>query len=259
MENQPRVIFERLFGDTDTTDPAERLARAREDRSILDAVSEEVKLLAKRLGPRDRAKLTEYLDSIEDVERRIKMAEAQSSQELPVLERPAGVPSNYEEHAKLMIDLQALAYQCDLTRVITFALGREQSERAYRELGISDGHHPLSHHQNDPKKIAPVLQIDIYHSKMFAYFLEKFQSTPDGDGSLLDHSLIIYGSSLSNGNLHLHEDLPVLLAGGGSRIKAGRHIRYPSETPMANLYLTALEMLGIGEESLGDSTGRLEL
>ena len=260
MENKPRAVFERLFGDSDTTDPATRRARLRKDRSILDLVSQDVARLQNRLGPRDRAKLTEYLDSIRDIERRIQIAEDQSSRELPSVERPVGVPSTFTGHCKLMMDLQVLAFQTDMTRVITFMMGREQNTRVYDELGIKDAYHPLSHHQNDSSKIAQVLQIDILHSQMFAYFLEKMRSTPDGDGSLLDHSMIVYGSSLSDGNLHVHNDLPILLLGGrAGQNLAGRHVRYPDDTPTTNLFLTLLDKLEIPLENFGDSTGHLEL
>ena len=259
-ENQPRAVFERLFGDNNSTDPAVRLARIQNDHSLLDSVTQATARLLTVLGPSDRATLTEYLDAIRDVERRVRMAEEQSSRELPVLDRPAGIPDDFEEYAKLMFDLQVLAYQTDLTRVSTFMMGREQSNRAFREIGISDAHHGLSHHSNDPVHIAKVLQINIYHSKIFAYYLEKLRSTPDGDGSLLDHSMIVYGSALSDGNLHLVENLPVLMAGGGAgKIKSGRHLRYPGDTPMSNLYLTILDQLGIAVENFGDSTGKLEL
>jgi hypothetical protein len=260
MENKPRAVFERLFGDSDTTDPATRRARLRKDRSILDLVSQDVARLQNRLGPKDRAKLTEYLDSIRDIERRIQIAEDQSSRELPSVERPVGVPSTFTGHCKLMMDLQVLAFQTDMTRVITFMMGREQNTRVYNELDIQDAYHPLSHHQNDPSKIAQVLQIDILHSQMFAYFLEKMRSTPDGDGSLLDHSMIVYGSSLSDGNLHVHNDLPILLLGGRSgQNLAGRHVRYPDDTPTTNLFLTLLDKLEIPLENFGDSTGHLKL
>ena len=260
MENKPRAVFERLFGDSDSTDPAERSARLRKDRSILDLVTQDVARLQTKLGHKDRAKLTEYLDSIRDIERRIQIAEDQSDRELPSVERPVGVPPTFTAHCKLMTDLQILAFQTDMTRVITFMMGREQNTRVYDELGIKDAYHPLSHHQNDPSKIAQVHQIDILHSQMFAYFLEKMRSTPDGDGSLLDHSMVVYGSSLSDGNLHVHNDLPILLVGGGAgRINGGRHIRYPEDTPTTNLFLTLLDKLEIPLENFGDSTGRVDL
>ncbi|OFW44445.1 MAG: hypothetical protein A3J28_04490 [Acidobacteria bacterium RIFCSPLOWO2_12_FULL_60_22] len=260
MEDRPRAVFERLFGDSDSTDPAVRLRRIKRDRSILDSVTAKAARLRGSLGPSDQAKLTEYLDAIRDVERRIQTAEEQSSRELPTLERPAGVPATFTEHAKLMFDLQVLAYQCDLTRVITFMLGREFGGRTYREIGIPDGHHSLTHHQYKQDKIDKVIQINIYHAKHFAYFLEKLRSTPDGDGSLLDHMVILYGGSLSDGNSHLHDNLPILLVGGGAgQIKGGRHIRYPKDTPMPNLLLTMLDMFRVPMESLGDSTGKLDL
>ena len=258
MENHPRAVFERLFGDSESTDPAERRERFEEDRSVLDYVAQDVARLLSGVGPGDRAKLTEYLDAVRDVERRIQLGEEQSSRELPTLERPVGVPETFTEHAKLMIDLQVLAYQSDLTRVISFMMGREQNTRVYTELGISDSYHPLTHHMHDPAKIARVLQIDILHTQMLADFLEKLQSTPDGDGSLLDHLMLVYGSALSDGNMHVHNDLPILFVGGGvGQIKGGRHLRYPQNTPTANLYLTILDQLGISLDQFGDSTGRL--
>ena len=260
MEDRPRAVFERLFGDSDSTDPAVRLRQIKRDRSILDSVTAKVAHLLGGLGPSDQSKLTEYLDAIRDVERRIQTAEEQSSRELPTLERPAGVPATFTEHAKLMFDLQVLAFQMDLTRVITFMLGREFGGRTYREIGIPDGHHSLTHHQYKQDKIDKVIQISIYHAKHFAYFLEKLRSTPDGDGSLLDHMVILYGGSLSDGNSHLHDNLPILLVGGGAgQIKGGRHIRYPKDTPMPNLLLTMLDMFRVPMESLGDSTGKLDL
>ena len=260
VEYQPRAVFERLFGDSNSTDPAVRLARIRKDSSLLDSVTQATARLLKGLGPDDRARLGQYMDAVRDVERRIQMAEEQSSRELPVLDRPSGVPSTFEEHAKLMFDLQVLAYQTDMTRVITFMLGREQSNRTFREIGIPDVHHALSHHRNDPDKLEKIFQIDVYHSRLFAYFLEKLRSTPDGEGSLLDHLMIIYGSSLSDGNEHLLQNLPLLLVGGGGgQLQGGRHIRYPESTPMTNLFLTVLDKLGIAVENFGDSTGKLEL
>ncbi len=260
MENKPRAVFERLFGDLDSTDPEARRDQMRQEGSLLDSVAQEVARLVRGLGAKDRAKLTEYLDSIRDIERRIQIAEKQSDRELPSVERPVGVPSTFTEHAKLMMDLQVLAYQTDMTRVTTFMMGRESTTRVYQELGIREGYHPLSHHQNDAAKIEQVTQIDILHTQVFAYFLEKMQSTPDGDGSLLDHSMIVYGSGLSDGNLHEHYDLPVLLVGGGSgQIQGGSHLQYPQDTPMANLFLTLLDKVGIQRERFGDSTGRLVL
>ena len=260
MENQPRAVFERLFGDSDSTDPGERRARIQRRRSILDSLVEDTTRLLTGLGPSDGAKLSEYLDAVRDVERRIQVAEDQSSRELPTFQRPVGIPASFTEHCKLMMDLQVLAFQTDMTRVITFMIGREQNTRVYDELGFSDAFHPLSHHQNDAAKIAKVIEINTLHTTMFAYFLDKLRSTRDGDGSLLDHSAIVYGSAISDGNLHLHDNLPVLVAGGASgHLKGGRHLRYKEETPTTNLYLTLLDMMGIPLEKFGDSTGQLEL
>ena len=259
-ENQPRAVFERLFGDSDSTDSAVRNARMKKQQSLLDSVSESAGRLLGRLGPSDRAKMSEYLDSIRDVERRIQMAEEQTSRELPTLTRPPGIPARVDDHAKLMIDLQVLAFQSDLTRVITFMIGREQADRTYREIGIPDAHHPLTHHQNDPDKIAKVVRINTFHVQLFAYFLDKLRNTKDGGGSLLDHSTILYGSGISDGNQHLHDNLPILLVGGGlGKIKGGRHVRYPNFTPMANLFLTVLDRFGMPVEHFGDSNGKLDL
>lgn len=261
MEPNPRVLFERMFGDGDSTDAAARLAALKEQRSILDYIAGDIDRLETGLGRSDRSKLTEYLEAIRDVERRIQKAEEQNaSMKIPVFERPGGVPAEFEEHAKLMIDLQVLAFQADLTRVITFMIGREGSNRPYRKIGISDGHHSLTHHQNDPEKVEKVTQIDTYHSQLFAYYLEKMQSTTDGDGSLLDHSMLLYGSSICDGNRHTHHDLPLLVAGGAAgRIKGGRHIIYGKETPMNNLLIAMLDIAGVpGVEKFGDSTGKAQ-
>jgi len=200
------------------------------------------------------------LDAVLDVERRIQKAEEQSARELPSLERPQGVPATFTEHAKLMADLQALAWQTDMTRVTTFMMGQESNTRVYNELGFSDAYHPLTHHQLDPNKIAKVVQIDTLHTQILAYLLERLQSTPDGDGTLLDHSMIVYGCGISDGNLHTHDNLPVLVAGGASgKLRGGRHLRYPEGTPATNLYVTLLDKLGIPVERYGDSTGKLEI
>ena len=260
VENNPRKVFERLFGESDSTAPAERLRRMREDRSILDVVTQEISRLVSALGPGDRAKLTEYLEAVRDIERRIRIAEESKVRELPVMERPVGMPANYEEHARLMFDLQVLAYQTDMTRVVTFAMAREKSERAYREIGLEEGHHALTHHGYDSGIVAHCIRIETYHSQQFAYFLEKLRSTPEGNGSLLDHSMILFASSLSDGNVHSRANLPMVLLGGGAgRIKGGRHIRYAKDTPLTNLFLTMLEMTGVRIENFGDSTGKLEL
>jgi hypothetical protein len=260
MEVNPRTVFERLFGDGETTDAAARLKRIKEDRSILDFIRTDVARLEPGLGARDKSKLDEYLDSIRDIERRIQKAEQQSaSMKLPVMERPAGIPDEFEAHSKLMSDLMVIAFQTDMTRVISFMMAREGSNRSYRSIGISDGHHSVTHHQNDPEKIAKTMKIDQLHVQMLAYLLDRLKNTPDGDGSLLDHSMILFGSSISDGNAHTHHDLPLVLAGGGNgKVKGGRHIRYAPETPMNNLLLTMLDKSGVPCESLGDSTGKLE-
>lgn len=257
MEVNPRAVFERLFGDGESTDAASRLARAKEDRSILDFVRSDVARLQPGLGVRDRSKLTEYLDAIRDIERRIQLAEAQNVQ-LPVMERPIGVPDSFDEHCKLMMDLEVIAFQADLTRVISFMMAREGSNRSYRSIGVADGHHSVTHHQNDKEKIEKVAKINTHHVQMFAYLLDKLRSTPDGDGNLLDHSMIVYGSSIADGNAHTHVDLPIVLAGGGAgQIKGGRSIRYPKNTPMTNLLLTMLDKVGVPAEKIGDSTGEV--
>ncbi len=259
VEVHPRAVFERLFGDGETTDPAARLALLQERRSILDYVAGSIDRLESKLGPADRSKLSEYLEAIRDIERRIQRAEQQNaSLKVPVMERPSSVPEEFEDHARLMMDLQVVAFQTDMTRVITFMLGRAGSNRSYRNLGIPDGHHSITHHQNDPVKVNNVAKIDAYLVQTFSYYLERLKATPDGDGTLLDHSLILYGSSLSDANLHTHHDLPILVAGsGGGRVKGGRHLRYPKETPLNNLLLNLLDYAGVHTEKFGDSTGRL--
>ena len=240
IENNPRALFERMFGDVDSTDRAKQLARMQKQRSILDGVAEGASRFLNEVGTGDRAKLTEYLDAIRDIERRIQIAEGQPNREMPTFDRPAGVPEKYDDYAKLMFDLQVLAYQSDLTRVITFMMAREglNGSCAYPELGIPDLHHTLSHHQNNPAAIEKLFQINVYHTKLVGHFLEKLRGTPDGEGTLLDHSIILYGSGLSDGNVHQHTNLPLLLAGGaGAGIKSGRHIRYSDGTPMTNLHL----------------------
>jgi len=261
MELSPRGLFQRMFGDSDTTAKADRLARLREQRSILDTVSEQASTTLKGIGPSDRAKVDQYLDAVRDVERRIQMAESQSDREVPTLEAPLGIPSSYEEYAKMMIDLMVVAFQTDLTRVFTFSLARELSgSRSYPEIGISDQHHSLSHHQNNPVTIEKLFKINVYHMKVFAYLIEKLRSTKDGSGNLLENSMIMRGAGLSNGNLHQDDNLPIiLLCGAGGQIKGGRHIRYPDGTQLANLYLTMLDKLGIDMEKLGDSSGKLNL
>ncbi len=259
MENDPRAVFERLFGTSDSTDRNARLTRIREDRSILDVVNEKLGRLRRDLPQGDRDKLGQYVEAIRDVERRIQRAEEQSDRELPVIEQPAGIPSLFEEHAKLMYDMQVLAYQADLTRVISFMVGHESSTRAYPEIGVPDAHHPLSHHGGNTDKIAMLVKINQHHAVAFSYYLTKLATTPDGDGTLLDHMILMYGSGMSDGNRHDHHDLPTLLVGGGSgQLKGGRHLQYTKDTPITNLYLALLDKLGVPADTLGDSNGRLD-
>jgi hypothetical protein len=257
MERNPRAVFERLFGDSETTDVKVLMARTRKDRSILDSVIEKVSDLRRRLGPADRSKLTQYTEAVRDVERRIQLVEEQGIKELPLTDRPAGIPSSFQEHVRLMYDLQLLAYQSDITRVVTFMYGREFSGRAYPEIGMPDAHHPTSHHQNDPVKLAKLAKLNVYQMEQFAYFLDKLQSTSDGDGSLLDHVQLIYGAGMSDGNGHIHKNLPIVLAGGAAGLKGGRHVR-PLGLPMGNLLVTLLDKLGAQVEQLGDSNGTVE-
>jgi Protein of unknown function (DUF1552) len=260
MEVNPRVLFERLFGDGDSTDPAARMAALQERGSLLDFVKGSVDRLETRLGQGDRRKLTEYLDAIRDIERRIQKAEEQNATlKMPVINLPVAAPEEFQDHARLMMDLMVIAWQADLTRVVSFMLAREGSNRSYRAIGISDGHHDCTHHQNDPEKIAKTIKINTYHVQQLAYLVDRLKSTPDGDGTLLDHSMLLYGSSISDGNRHTHTDLPLTLIGGGSgTLKGGRHIRYSDETPMTNLLLTMLGKMGVHTDKLGDSTGTLQ-
>jgi hypothetical protein len=235
-----------------------RLARMQRERSLLDSVTREVAQLRGALGQSDGVKLTEYLESIRDVERRIQKAEEQSDQELPIIANPGGIPAAFEEHVKLMFDLEVLAYQCDLTRVITFMMGREFSGVTYPQIGVPDAHHPMSHHQNEPEKVAKVAKINLYHATLFAHLLDKLRSTPDGDGSLLDHMTMIYGAGMADSNAHSPLNIPIVVAGGGAgRLKGGRHIRY-RDLPLANLHLTLLDKLDVPWDRIGDSTGRLD-
>ena len=257
-ETNPRVVFERLFGDVGSTDPAVRLARIRTQRSILDSVLQKVRDLRTALGAADNVKISEYLEAVRDIERRIQTAEAQADRELPVVDSPSGIPVSFEEHARLMYDLQLLAFQTDLTRVFSFMVGREQSGMTYPQIGVPDAHHPISHHRNDPELRAKIARINQYHMQLFAEFVEKLRATPDGDGSLLDNAIILYGAALRDGNAHSYDDLNLLLVGGGGgRLRGGRHIMYPAETPLANLHLTLMDKLGMPVEQFGDGTGTL--
>ncbi|MEO6569694.1 MAG: DUF1552 domain-containing protein [Opitutaceae bacterium] len=258
-EAHPRIVFERLFGEGGNL--AERRAALRKRASLLDWMVEDISSLKRNLGRSDQARVNEYLDTVREVERRIQKAEADvANSSLPVdLERPLGVPASYADHAKLMFDLQVLAMQGDITRVCSFQLARETSNRTYvAEAGVSDPHHPLTHHGNDPDKIARMAKINAFHVSLFAYYLERLKATPDGNGSLLDHSLILYGSGIGNPNIHDHTNLPVLVAGGAAGgMKGGRHIRYEQPVPLANLHLTLLDKVGVRIDSFADSTGKI--
>ncbi len=258
-ENNPRVLFERMFGSSGSTDPQVRAARLKQDRSLLDSVSERVNELQRKLGAADNRKVDDYLASLRDVERRIQKAEEQSSKELPDVAQPAGIPEKFEDHVRLLYDLQLLAYQADLTRVITFLYGREQTGRPYPQIGVPEPHHPITHHQGNPEKMEKCAKIQRYHIGLFAEYLEKLRKTPDGDGSLLDHVILLFGSGISNSDRHTHGPLPTFLVGGGSgALKGGRHVVYPEHTPLANLQLTLLDKLGVPCEKLGDSNGELK-
>ena len=258
METHPRMVFERLFGEGGTAE--ERLARMRKTGSILDSVIEQVTRLERTLGPSDRTKLSEYLEAVRAVELRIERVEQNNSDvEVPLPERPTGIPQTFDEHAKLMFDLQVLAYQADITRVISMMMARELSNRSYPEIGVPDGHHTVSHHQDDLELLAKKAKVDTYHIQLLGYFLKQLHAVPDGDGTLLDHMMILYGSGMGDGNQHDHHRLPVLLAGGGAgQLHGGRHLQYP-ETPMTNLLLTMLDKVGVPLETLGDSTGQLDV
>lgn len=253
----PRVVFEQLFGEGGTTD--QRIARLQKRSSILDAVVHEIDRLERTLGPEDRARTGEYIEAVREIERRIQKAEELVSDTV-LLSPAAGIPERFSEHAELLFDLLWLAYQADITRVCTFMLGRELNNRTYPEIGVNEAHHSISHHSDNPEQIAKLMKINVLQSQLFAAFLEKLRSTPDGDGSLLDHALLLYGAGMSNPNVHSHMDLPLLVVGGGSgQLKGGRHLDYPVETPMTNLLLSILEKASVPLDKLGDSTGRIEL
>ncbi len=257
-EANPRIVFERMFGDGGTA--AERSAELRKNGSILDWVLEDMGRLQRKLGPTDRTTVDAYLDSIREIERRIQLAERQTGADLPdALDRPIGAPQAWEDHVKLMFDLQVLALQADITRVITFQMAREVSTRTYPQIGVPEAHHPTSHHSNNPEKLAKLAKINAYHVSLFAYFLDKLKSTRDGDGTLLDNSMYLLGSGMGNPDVHDHRHLPILVAGGGGgRLKGGRHINYKEPTPMANLLLTMLDKAGVGMDTFADSTGKVD-
>lgn len=257
-EAHPRIVFENLFGEEGAA--ADRRAALKRRASLLDSVADEFQRLKKELGPADQSRLAGYLEAVRDVERRIQQAEAVAGEHpLPDLDRPVGVPASYADHARLMFDLQRLALEGDITRVITFQLARETSNRTYPEIGVTEPHHPLTHHNNDPEKIAKVAVINRFHVSLFAEFLEKLKSTPEAGGSLLDHVLYLYGSGMGNPNLHDHVNLPMIVAGGAAgRMRGGRHLRYDTATPLANLHLTLLDKVGVRLESFADSSGKVD-
>ena len=260
MESNPRAVFERLFGDSGSTDRGARERRLRQQRSILDSVRDEVAALKRELGPQDNLKIDEYAEAVRDVERRIQKAEEQIDLELPFFDAPQGAPTSYEEHMELMFDLQLLAFQADLTRVSSFMLGKEQSARPYPQIGVPDAHHPLSHHNNVPELIERMSKINRYHIELVSRYLGKLRETPDGDGSLLDHMTILYGAGISNSTRHSSLDLPVMLLGGGSgRLDGGRHLSYTDSPVLANLHVTLLDKLDMPLDRFGGSTGRLEI
>jgi hypothetical protein len=257
-EAHPRVVFERLFGEGGTS--AQRRAALGKRASLLDWVREDIARLQHQLGAADRTKVNEYLDTVREVERRIEKAEAQTADNLlPDLDRPVGVPAAYGDHARLMFDLQVLALQGDITRVITFQLARETSNRSYPEIGVADPHHPTSHHGGDPEKVAKIAKINQFHVSLFGYYLEKLNATREGNGTLLDNSLVLYGSGMGNPNIHDHVNLPIIVAGGAAgKVKGGRHIKYEQTAPLANLHLTMLDAVGVRLDSFQDSTGKID-
>jgi len=256
-EAHPRIVFERLFGDGGSA--ADRKAALHRRGSVLDLLGEDVGRLQRELGQNDRNNVNQYLDTIREVERRIQKGESNAADsKLSDLDRPLGVPTAFADHAKLMFDLQVLAFQGDVTRVITFQLAREASARTYPEIGVPEAHHPTSHHGGDPEKLEKLAKINTYHISLFGYFLEKLKATPDGNGSLLDHSVYLYGSGMGNSSIHSHQDLPILVAGGGAgQMKGGRHIKYDKPTPLANLHLTLLDKVGVHLDSFQDSQGKV--
>ena len=259
-EINPRAVFERLFGDGESTSAADRMARLESQKSVLDYVTSSLTRIHGTLGAGDKRKLDEYLESVRDIERRIQRAEEQNvTMQLPHMERPSAIPDDYEQYCKLMMDMQVIAWQTDMTRVASFTMGRDGSNRAYREIGISDGHHSISHHQQDPERVEKLIKIDELHTSLFGYLMKRLKETNDGDGTLLDHSLVVFGSSLSESNIHTHDDLPIVLAGNANgQVKGNRHLVYPKETPLNNLFLNMFDLAGVPNvPGFGDSTGRL--
>ena len=260
MEYNPRTVFEKLFGDAGSTERGARELRLRQHKSILDSVSEKLSGLRRELGPQDLEKVEQYAEAIRDVERRIQRAEEQSQIELPEIDQPQGAPPVFEDHLALMLDMQLLAFQTDLTRVISFMLGKEQSARPYPQIGVPEAHHPLSHHNDDPALIAHMSKINRYHTELFSKYLGKLRATPDGDGSLLDHMTILYGSGISNSTGHSGVNLPLLVVGGGAgKLKGGRHLTYTDKPSMANLLVTLMDKLDVPVDRVGGSTGKLQI
>jgi hypothetical protein len=260
MEWNPRAVFERLFGDSGSTDKTAREARLQQHKSILDSVADKLASLKRELGPGDQSKVNEYSDAIRDVERRIARAEEQRDIELPTIDQPQGAPPVFEDHLALMLDLQVLAFQSDLTRVISFMIGKEQSARPYPQIGVPEAHHPLSHHNDIPELIAQMSKINRYHTQLFSKYLARLRETPDGDGSLLDHTIILYGAGISNSQRHSGDNLPLMLVGGGSgRLKGGRHLKYTDKPMMANLLVTLMDKMDVPVDHVGGSTGKLPI
>jgi hypothetical protein len=260
MEWNPRAVFEKLFGDSGSTDRAARETRLRQHKSILDSVTEKLAGLRQELGSQDQAKVDQYTDAVRDVERRIQQAEKHSSVELPAMDQPQGAPPVFEDHLKLMLDLQLLAFQSDLTRVVSFMIAKEQSARPYPQIGVPEAHHPLSHHNNIPELVEKMSKINRYHAQLFSQYLARLRATPDGDGTLLDHMTILYGAGISNSNRHSGDDLPLLLMGGGAGlIKGGRHLSYTNKPLMANLLATLMDKFDVPVDHVGGSTGKLPI
>src|SRR5690349_2413732 len=258
MDWNPRTVFEKLFGDGGSTDRTARERRLQQHKSILDSVTEKLADIKKELGPQDQTKVNEYTDAVRDVERRIQMAERQANIELPTLDQPLGAPPVFEDHLALMLGLQLLALQSDLTRVVSFMISKEQSPRPYPQIGVPEAHHPLSHHNNIPELIEKMSKINRYHAELFAKYLAKLKATPDGDGSLLDHMIILYGAGISNSNAHSGDNLPQMLVGGGAgKWKGGRHLKYANKPSQANLLMTIMDKMEYPVEKVGGSNGKL--
>ncbi len=261
MELNPRVLFERMFGGDGAT-AEQRVARLRDNLSILDGVTASVKDLSKGMDSKDKARVNDYLENVREIERRIAKAEKQNSESTGygAPEAPVGIPDSFADHANLLFDLWAIAFQGNITRVVSFMLARELSTRTYPQIGVPDGHHPVSHHQNDPQRMEMQAKINTYHMEMFANFLNKLKNTPDGDGNMLDHSMILYGSGMSNSNVHAHDQLPILIAGGAAgKLKGDRHIKVKNDTPLSNLLISMLDKAGVRTDHFGDSSGRIEI